>query len=150
MILSLVKMNDFPMVPIWEKVNDVDMQNITSNMTSFTQLVRSTLEDLSYQAAIGKSRKKTATKEVTFGYNLTSVNKVYTLAQCTPDISVTDCKSCLYMIIGNMTNLCYNRAGCTEMNPSCYVKIEMYPFYGDALLSGSEASPLPYVRGKVT
>ncbi|XP_057538358.1 cysteine-rich receptor-like protein kinase 25 [Amaranthus tricolor] len=137
-------MNDSPMVPVWEKVNDVDMHNMTSNISSFTEVVLKTLGDVSYQAATSGSGKKFSTKEARFRENLTRFNIIYSLAECTPDISGTDCTSCLHMIVRNMTELCNKRAGCTVLNPSCNMKVGMYPFYGDALSPGSKASHVPF------
>uniref|UniRef100_A0A803ND61 Uncharacterized protein n=1 Tax=Chenopodium quinoa TaxID=63459 RepID=A0A803ND61_CHEQI len=130
-------MNDAPMIPMWNRQNAVDIQNITSNQTEFTQVVLETLGDVSSQAAAGLSGKKFATKEGKFLSNLTSMNLLYTLAECTPDLSVNDCNTCLQMTIGNMTEMCNMKAGCTMMNPSCNMRYDIYAFYGDALTPAS-------------
>lgn len=136
-------MNDAPMIPMWNRQNAVDIQNITSNQTEFTQVVLETLGDVSSQAAAGLSGKKFATKEGKFLSNLTSMNLLYTLAECTPDLSVNDCNTCLQMTIGNMTEMCNMKAGCTMMNPSCNMRYDIYAFYGDALTPASGPSPVP-------
>ncbi|KNA16258.1 hypothetical protein SOVF_090770 isoform B, partial [Spinacia oleracea] len=126
-------MNDAPMIPMWNRQNAVDIQNITNNQMAFTQVLLETLRNVSSQAATGPSGKKFATKEGKFVANLTSMNLLYTLAECTPDISVRDCNTCLQMTIGNMTEMCNMKAGCTMMNPSCNMRYDVYAFYGDAL-----------------
>ncbi|KNA16259.1 hypothetical protein SOVF_090780 [Spinacia oleracea] len=126
-------MNDAPMIPMWNRQNAVDIQNITNNQLGFIQVLLGTLRNVSSKAATGPSGKKIATKEGKFVANLTSMNLLYTLAECTPDISTRDCNTCLQMTIGNMTDMCNMKAGCTMMNPSCNIRYDVYAFYGDAL-----------------
>ncbi|XP_056687946.1 uncharacterized protein [Spinacia oleracea] len=141
-------MNDAPMIPMWNRQNAVDIQNITNNQMAFTQVLLETLRNVSSQAATGPSGKKFATKEGKFVANLTSMNLLYTLAECTPDISVRDCNTCLQMTIGNMTEMCNMKAGCTMMNPSCNMRYDVYAFYGDALTPALGPPPVPLLGDK--
>lgn len=84
-----------------------------------------------------------ATNEGKFeGSRSSNMSTLYTLAECTPDISATDCRSCLRETVGNMTELCNLKAGCTVMNPNCNMRYDVYPFYKDALVLPSPTTPV--------
>ncbi|KAK8524367.1 hypothetical protein V6N12_029233 [Hibiscus sabdariffa] len=69
--------------------------------------------------------KKYATREsaVSFSPNYTTL---YTLGQCTPDLSGADCGRCLRSVIENLPR---ESRGGRVLNPSCNVRYEIYPFY---------------------
>lgn len=123
-------MRDTPMIPMWNRQNSVDIWNVTSNMTGFTQVLLDTMWKATINATSGSIDRKFATKENKFVGNLTYLNTLYTLVECTPDISLKDCRLCLKMVIGNTTELCNVKAGCTLMNPNCNMRYDIYPFYG--------------------
>ncbi|XP_074307584.1 cysteine-rich receptor-like protein kinase 25 [Silene latifolia] len=129
---SLGTMHDAPMIPMWNRQNSLDIWNVTNNMTGFMQVLLKTMEDATVKASSGPLEKKFATRESKFVGNLSKMNTIYTLVECTPDISLRDCKRCLQMTIGNTTELCNLRAGCTVMCPNCNLRYDIYPFYGDA------------------
>ncbi|KAL9236684.1 hypothetical protein vseg_011322 [Gypsophila vaccaria] len=129
---SLGTMHDAPMIPMWNRQNSLDIWNVTSNMTGFMQVLVDTMEDATVKASSGPLEKKFATKESKFAGNLSKMNTIYTLVECTPDISLRDCRRCLQMTIGNTSELCNLRAGCTVMCPNCNLRYDIYPFYGDA------------------
>ncbi|KAK9681668.1 hypothetical protein RND81_10G018900 [Saponaria officinalis] len=141
---SLGTMHDAPMIPMWNRQNSLDIWNVTSNMTGFMQVLTKTMEDATVKASSGPLEKKFATKESKFTGNLSKLNTLYTLVECTPDISLRDCKRCLQMTIGNTSELCNLRAGCTVMCPNCNLRYDIYPFYGDAvgLFPGSSSPSL--------
>lgn len=74
--------------------------------------------------------------------NLTNLSMLYTLAECSPDISSNDCKSCLQATIGNMSELCNLKASCNLMCPNCNMRYDIHP-YGDAVIT-SGLSPVPH------
>ncbi|KMT04041.1 hypothetical protein BVRB_8g186390 isoform D [Beta vulgaris subsp. vulgaris] len=135
-------MTGAPMIPYWNTRISVDIQNITSNHTAFMQVLQGVLRVVSSEAANG-TNQKFATKEDTFVGNSTSMNTIYTLAQCNPYISASDCNTCLQMAIGNMTEMCSMRAGCTVMCPDCNIRYDINAFYGDALTPTSVPSSPP-------
>lgn len=138
------KMTSSPMILMKNKQNSVNIQNITSNLTSFAQIVLKTLGGVSLQASLGESDEKFATKEGIFQANLTRLNVIYTLAECTTDLSKGDCYDCLKKTIRNMSELCGDMKGCcTMMNPSCSARCELNAFYGGSLSSGSASPPPP-------
>ncbi|KAL2931199.1 Cysteine-rich receptor-like protein kinase 25 [Bienertia sinuspersici] len=139
-------MHDSPMIPMWNRQNSLDIWNVTSNMSGFTQVLLDTMWKATLNATSGRIERKFATKETKFTGNFTYLNQLYTLVECTPDISLKDCRSCLKMVIGNTTELCNVKAGCTLMCPNCNMRYDIYPFYGDAA-GNSTGLPFAFVRG---
>nr|POE70713.1 cysteine-rich receptor-like protein kinase 10 [Quercus suber] len=76
--------------------------------------------------------KKFGTKQV----NFTALKHVYTLVQCTPDLSGYDCTRCLRLAMKKLPS--GNKRG-RVLFPSCNAMFEVYPFY----LTGNTSTPLP-------
>jgi hypothetical protein len=115
-----------------------NLRNITEQ-DRFNKLVEATLNDSVPQAANDPSGvKKFATKEVSF----TESNTLYSLVQCTPDISSSDCNMCLRGAMTNLPKCCdvkqVSRGG-RVLYPSCNLRYETYPFYQIQ----SESAPTP-------
>lgn len=55
-------------------------------------------------------------------------NKLYGLAQCTRDLSATDCKKCLDGAISELPNCCDGKRGGRVVGGSCNFRYELYPF----------------------
>ncbi|GAB4826706.1 hypothetical protein Ancab_039995 [Ancistrocladus abbreviatus] len=100
-------------------------ENITVNVAGFMQLLNDTLNALAAKAANGGSGKKFATMAA----NFTSFQTLYTLAQCTPDLSENDCRRCLKECVGPMPSCCGGKQGGRVVFPSCNVRYETYLFY---------------------
>ena len=75
--------------------------------------------------AIDLSGKKFATKEE----NFTGFQRVYSLVQCTPDLSPDQCDRCLIGTIAILPDCCGGKQGARVLFPSCNVRYELYPFY---------------------
>ncbi|KAK6932377.1 Protein kinase domain [Dillenia turbinata] len=129
--------------------------NMTTERDKFIELVGETMNDIKGEAARGTD-KKFATKEAKF----TDSDTLYALAQCTPDLSTTDCNSCLLTCINSLDT---GRQGARTLLPSCNVRFEIYPFSNSnatiapapapAALSSPTAStnttaPLPTLESK--
>ncbi|XLT37827.1 hypothetical protein HN873_069119, partial [Arachis hypogaea] len=101
----------------------------TSNITtegSYGWLLATTLNDAIAEAAkSANGNKKFATKHVSLGGS----QNVYTLVQCTPDLSSQDCSNCLTEAITELTPCCGGKQGGRVLFPSCFVRYELYPFY---------------------
>ncbi|XP_030968024.1 cysteine-rich receptor-like protein kinase 10 [Quercus lobata] len=92
----------------------------------FLKLAQTTLSDLVPLAANASSAaKKFATKEV----NFTVLQTMYSLVQCTPDLSSFDCNRCLREAIKNVPTCCSGKQGGRVMYPSCTIRYEVSPFY---------------------
>ncbi|XP_056171990.1 cysteine-rich receptor-like protein kinase 10 [Syzygium oleosum] len=100
--------------------------NVTDK-TRFMQLLGETLTNLTTRASAGGSMMKVAAAEV----NFTSLQKLYALVQCTPDLTVSDCSTCLQFGIGNVVQ---GKQGGRVLTPSCNVRYEVYPFYNTSAL----------------
>ncbi|KAK8607866.1 hypothetical protein V6N13_023313 [Hibiscus sabdariffa] len=97
-------------------------QNITGQ-DRFNQLLQATMDDTATEAANASAgAKKFAIREA----NFSSFRTLYTLAQCTPDLSSTDCDRCLQFAMGNLP---IGVQGGRLLSPSCNVRYEIYPFY---------------------
>ncbi|KAL1095738.1 hypothetical protein V6Z11_D06G176500 [Gossypium hirsutum] len=89
----------------WEQEPVLELLN-TGNVSQperFMQLLGNTMNEIATRAAKGDQLgKKYATQEV----NFTAFQTLYTLAQCTPDLSVSDCQTCLTTAITYLPNCC--------------------------------------------
>ncbi|XP_068314885.1 cysteine-rich receptor-like protein kinase 10 [Pyrus communis] len=85
----------------------------------------SILNDLVTEAS--KASSKFATKEVhVTGSNIT----LYSLAQCTQDLSTAVCNSCLRVAVAHVVSTNGGIDGGQFICPSCNVRYETVPFYG--------------------
>jgi hypothetical protein len=101
--------------------------NITEQ-DKFNRLVNTTMTELAREASnfpIGV--KKFGVKKVKFS----EFEDLYSLVQCTPDLSSTDCNSCLQFTINLLLRLYGERQGVRGLLPSCTVRYELYPFYNE-------------------
>ncbi|KAB1206634.1 Cysteine-rich receptor-like protein kinase 25 [Morella rubra] len=106
----------------------------------FDLLVTDTLKDLASQvSSVGLKAKKYGTKEA----NFTARQTLYSLAQCTPDISSSDCNSCLQKAIANVPGCCSGKQGGRVLFPSCNIRYEVYSFYEKGNLSSPSPTPPP-------
>lgn len=115
----LGKMDEDPQVELY------NTGNITEP-TRFAQLLAETLNGLVAPASNAPSgAKKYATKEA----NFTGFQNLYTLVQCTPDLSITSCDTCLRGAITQLPGCCTGKQGAHVLYPSCNVRYEIVPFY---------------------
>ncbi|RZB61879.1 Cysteine-rich receptor-like protein kinase 7 [Glycine soja] len=94
-----------------------------SNQESFMRLMFSTINKTADEAA--KDDKKFATRQTT----ISEFQNLYCLAQCTPDLSPLDCRSCLSKVIGDLPLFCEGQQGARVLYPGCNVRYDLYPFY---------------------
>jgi hypothetical protein len=113
------KMNTQPGVHVPSKHNISDPDH-------FNQLLMATTKGLVSQVAnMGIGAKKFATKEAKF----TGSQILYTLEECTPDISSSDCNKCIQKGITLMQQCCSGIQGARVFFPSCRIRYEVYQFY---------------------
>ncbi|KAL2334533.1 hypothetical protein Fmac_015746 [Flemingia macrophylla] len=99
-----------------------------SNQESFMLLLFRTINQTADEAALGDRNRKYATKES----NVSAFQTLYCLAQCTPDLSLDDCRRCLSGVIGDLPWCCQGKQGGRVLYPSCNIRYELYPFYRTA------------------
>ena len=115
----------FSILSDWILNSSCNDQNITV-LDGFDQLLGSMMNYLVTRATAAQpGDAKFATKEA----NLSSSITLYSLVQCTPDISSSSCETCLREVVANLPVHCSGRKGATELTPSCNVRYEVYPFY---------------------
>ncbi|KAJ6925603.1 hypothetical protein NC651_010106 [Populus alba x Populus x berolinensis] len=110
-----------------------------SNPEDLSLVVNKTLSSLIKKAAFGPSANMYATGEEPF----TGSDSVFSLVQCSTDLSPNDCYTCLEVAIKNVTTCCYFSRGARIFSRSCYLRYELYAFYDGA----TESSQSP-VTGK--
>ncbi|KAK6264897.1 hypothetical protein SCA6_020331 [Theobroma cacao] len=109
---------------VWQRDPTLQLLN-TGNISQsdrFIELLGNTVNEIATRAANDQSGKKFATEEA----NFTSFQTLYTLAQCTPDLSVSDCDTCLQTAIAYLPSCCFGRPGGRVLFPSCNVRYEFY------------------------
>lgn len=98
--------------------------------------INQTADEASFQSSIGNN--KFATKEAKNVLGISQTQTLYCLAQCTPNLSPHDCRTCLDDAIRQIQGCCEGRIGGRVLFPSCNVRYEMYPFY-----NVRSATPVP-------
>ncbi|CAI8593572.1 unnamed protein product [Vicia faba] len=96
-----------------------------SNKKTFIPLLHSFMNQTADKAARPLKNKKFATNEI----RVSEFETLYCLAQCTPDLSPNDCRTCLSSAIEELPTCCNGKVGGRYLNPSCNVRYELYPFY---------------------
>ncbi|KAH8512052.1 hypothetical protein H0E87_009300 [Populus deltoides] len=115
-------------------------QNITNEPERFNRLVATTMNDTVTQATIATSGgKKFAVKAVYFDESL----NLYSLAQCTPDLSSSDCNRCLRIAISILPSCCSQKPGASILYPSCNVRYETFKFYNITAVAAKPPPPPP-------
>ncbi|XP_059642319.1 cysteine-rich receptor-like protein kinase 25 isoform X2 [Cornus florida] len=141
-------MEEWPPMYLW------NLYNITER-DRFEQLLGETVDDLVTRASNDESGNVTrfATQKV----NFSAFQKIYSLAQCTPDISGSDCNRCLRQAITYFPICCDGKQGGRVLLPSCNIRFEVAPFYSSIptappptpiLLSPPPPAPTPSTSPK--
>ncbi|KAL9355660.1 hypothetical protein Peur_053630 [Populus x canadensis] len=119
-----------------------NLQNITTEPQRFNNLVGATVNDLAARAASAPpGAKKFAVNKTSFD----AFQNVYSLAQCTPDLSSFDCNQCLSAAIARLPNCCINKIGGRVLFPSCYIRYESTEFYNATAVAAESPPPPPVV-----
>ncbi|KAI8525221.1 hypothetical protein RHMOL_Rhmol13G0212900 [Rhododendron molle] len=116
---------------VWEVLEN--RQNVTNNETRFNEVLGEVMKNIANRASSDDSGKKFATGEV----NYSALQPVYGLAQCTPDLSDSNCNGCL---LNGISKLPQAKLGAQVLFPSCYIRYEMYLFY-NASIGGAPPPP---------
>ncbi|TQE00034.1 hypothetical protein C1H46_014412 [Malus baccata] len=120
-----------------------DMDNAT-DQTRFNQVVAASMNEVATEAA--NDADKFATKEE----NVSDLIHLYSLGQCTQDLSATDCDRCLRVAIAEWGNCCSGKRAVRLLHPSCNVRYATYPFYAqnDTAPEPAPGAPPPPPKGK--
>ncbi|KAM3195442.1 hypothetical protein ACQJBY_071521 [Aegilops geniculata] len=123
--------------PPFERWN---VKNVTGDVPLITGLIRELLVETVEKAASATPRRF-ATGVMDSG---TTFPKVYSLAQCTPDLSTGDCLACLNHLLGLINSTMSLRMGGQMGVIRCYFRYEASPFYqGQPMISLGPPAPTP-------
>ena len=109
-------MEDEPSKTLWNLLNITEPDR-------FLQLTLGDLVPVAANASAGA--KKFATKETKF----TELQTLYSLVQCTPDLSSSDCRRCLGGAVSNLLKSYGGTRGGRVLYPSCNIRFEVFAFY---------------------
>jgi hypothetical protein len=126
----------FSTVAVRPRIHLLNTQNITEQ-DRFNRLLNTTMTELASQASTGA--KKFGVKKVKFS----EFQDLYNLVQCTPDLSSTDCNSCLQAAINRLPICCGGKQGGRALFPSCNVRYELYKFYNESTAPAPAPAPPP-------
>ncbi|KAB5560479.1 hypothetical protein DKX38_005436 [Salix brachista] len=123
-----------PFMSMW------NTQNTTNDPQRFNNLVATSVNDSATQAASAPPGAKK------FGVTITYVDgfqNIYSLAQCTPDLSSFSCNSCLREAISRLPNCCSSKIGARVFSPSCYIHYERFEFFDATAVEAVSLFPPP-------
>ncbi|KAF2303631.1 hypothetical protein GH714_020368 [Hevea brasiliensis] len=115
----------------------VNTGDIYSNMEEFDQIWSNLMARLLTKASMGSSKVKFAAGDA----DLTPFQKIYALMQCTPDISLSNCKYCLEQAVGQYQDCCYGKQGGFVYTASCIFRWDFYPFYNNSIADAPTPKP---------
>ncbi|XVF27791.1 hypothetical protein REPUB_Repub14bG0139400 [Reevesia pubescens] len=117
----------------------VYMKNSMSanNPVSFNQTLSNLLFQLIQRAASGDSLRKFATGSD----DDSDFQPIYALVQCTPDLSLQDCNTCLERCFQQIPQCCPGRRGGRVITTSCNLRFEMELFYNVSANAPPPSSP---------
>ncbi|KAL7213428.1 hypothetical protein ACSBR2_016034 [Camellia fascicularis] len=117
---SFSTMEIFPQFYTWNATNATQPDN-------FNEILGKTFSNLSIVATSNPLNHMYATTQT----NVTSSIKLYSMVQCTPDLSPTDCRTCLNSVVSEFLKSVAGNKGGRSASPSCNIRYELYPFLLD-------------------
>lgn len=132
-------MEVIPAFSLW----NVNAENVSAGdvAAGFNRKLRTLLKSLRSEAAGGGDLLKFATGSASVRVGPRNSNQltIYALVQCTPDLSETDCKRCLYEAFGHIPRCCHGKDTGRLVKPSCNLRFELSLFFDPA----ATVLPLP-------
>ncbi|XP_054779061.1 cysteine-rich receptor-like protein kinase 25 [Prosopis cineraria] len=143
----MLRYSDKPFFSTSEETPRLILMNTATslNQSSFMSLLGENINAVAAQAVKGGADKKFSTKEAKFS----NFQTLYTLAQCTPDLSEATCDTCLKGAISNLPSCCNGKIGARVLHTSCIIRYETYPFYHQAPVVTSQ-DPTPKGRTRIS
>ncbi|KAJ3687932.1 hypothetical protein LUZ61_017096 [Rhynchospora tenuis] len=129
------------------QVSLMNYYNVTVDPARFDHAVAQLMSQMK-SWAINNSTKFFATGEVTnFSTEFTTI---YGLVQCTPDMTKSQCQSCLEDLIDHFFEHASGKIGARTIGIHCNIRYETYPFYEgpsmvqiDSTIPSQSAAPTP-------
>ncbi|KAI6704365.1 hypothetical protein NL676_007327 [Syzygium grande] len=129
----------FPTIP-YNNTADLHM-----DQDQFDGIWRNLTEELAARASMGTSELKFAAGSKV----LPNFQTLYSLLQCSPDLSQIDCQSCLSDCINDYQRCCHGKQGGFVHKPSCIFRWELYPFFNSDPGNPPPSPPPPTAVPKV-
>ncbi|KAK6919407.1 Gnk2-homologous domain [Dillenia turbinata] len=125
----LLKYSDMDFIGKIDNQNKFYLVNVNnaSDPTTFNQRTKRFLSYLSSEAYAAP--KMYAAGELELGRS----DNLYGLAQCTRDLSSSDCQKCLDDAMSEIPSCCEGKQGGRVVGGSCNIRYEIYPFFGFSL-----------------
>ncbi|CAH8360153.1 unnamed protein product [Eruca vesicaria subsp. sativa] len=97
--------------------------DITSNLTEFTTIWENLVVRMIDAASLAKSTPSSSNNHYKADVaSVTSLQNIYALMQCTPDLSSGDCDNCLRQSARDYKSCCGQKQGGVVMRPSCFFR----------------------------
>ncbi|XP_050212569.1 cysteine-rich receptor-like protein kinase 10 [Mercurialis annua] len=127
--------DESPVVYLW------NTQNVSgTDPGRFNTLLAGDMRAAATAAAGAPSgAKKFAVREA----NISAFQTLYSLVQCTPDLSTSDCSLCIQAAISQLPSCCNGKQGGRVLSPSCNIRYEIYSFYNSTALKPPPLPPSP-------
>ncbi|WJX15826.1 hypothetical protein P8452_05926 [Trifolium repens] len=122
-------------VPMFVSNNDDDSVDVDLS----NEVVNNLLGNLTSRAVKGDSRIKYAASSLPGP----KYEVIYGLVQCTPDLSETDCNSCLVKSLQQIPSCCKNKIGGRVVRPSCNMRFETSFLFYEPRASPPPPPPSP-------
>ncbi|KAK2452477.1 putative receptor protein kinase [Trifolium repens] len=122
-------------VPMFASNNDNDSVDVDLS----NEVVNNLLGNLTSRAVKGDSRIKYAASSLPGP----KYEVIYGLVQCTPDLSETDCNSCLVESLQQIPSCCKNKIGGRVVRPSCNMRFETSFLFYEPRASPPPPPPSP-------
>ncbi|KAI6704382.1 hypothetical protein NL676_007344 [Syzygium grande] len=133
----IIRYSDGPMDAVKQTIPTIvhnDTANLHMDQDQFDRIWRNLTEELAARASMGTSELKYATGSKV----LPNFQTLYSLLQCSPDLSQIDCQSCLSDCINDYQRCCHGKQGGFVNKPSCILRWELHPFF-----NSDPGNPLP-------
>lgn len=111
----------------------------------FDRTVEDSMNRLIHRAAYNSSGAMFGTQETKYNGSMT----IYSLVQCTPDLSGRDCEKCLKDSFPVIQRCCSGRQAARVLSPSCHFRYEIYPFYANFTVAPSVPVPDIKIYGRI-
>ncbi|XP_050258387.1 cysteine-rich receptor-like protein kinase 44 isoform X11 [Quercus robur] len=128
--------NIFGIVEDSPALEAANVNNVSANYDQFSRDLKTLLDSQIGQAAAGGSLRKFAAGNAT----APNFQTLYSLVQCTPDLSVQVCSDCLNGAMKLIPECCDGKQGGRVVRPSCNLRFEVFPFYNTTASNNTPAA----------
>ncbi|XP_038689944.1 cysteine-rich receptor-like protein kinase 25 isoform X2 [Tripterygium wilfordii] len=136
--LRYSNINFFSIMEVKPSMSGQNRENI-EDPDHFIQFLKAKFESFVSRVVALYGASNTTRKFVTADSTFNKA-KIYSFAQCSPDISAGDCGKCLREAIESLPSCCTGKIGGRVLFPSCSIRYEEYAFYATTSSSKSKGS----------